>query len=176
MTDIQPAFTIDAVVQRIFELRGQRVMLDSDLAVLYGVSTKDLLHAVKRHLARFEDFVFRLSNEEWKNLRSQIAISGLKFQNGASSLWGKRLPAPYAFTKHGALMLSGVLNSSRADEISVLIIRAFVWLRQTMPGHKELAAKMAELENARQSFRLYSSLLSRQITHNAKLVFNRFLK
>ena len=176
MTNIQPAFTIDAVIQRIFELRGQRVMLDADLAVLYGVSTKDLLQAVTRHLARFENIVFRLSREEWQNLRSQSTISDLSFQNGGQSLWSGWLAAPYAFTKHGALMLSGVLNSSRADEISLLIIRAFVWLRQTIPGHKELAAKMTELENAKLSFKLYSSLLSRQITNNAKLVINRFLK
>jgi hypothetical protein len=138
MSDIEPVSTVDAIVQRIFELRGQRVMLDADLAVLYGVPTKALLQAVKRNPARFEDFFFQLSAEEWKNLRSQ---------NVTSSHGGRRY-APYAFTEHGALMLSSVLKSTRAEEISRMIIRAFVWLRQTIPAYKELAAKVAELESA----------------------------
>ena len=132
-------FTLDTVVRRIVELRGQRVMLDSDLAVLYGVETKVLLQAVKRNPARFEGFIFQLTNGEWDSLRSQIVTS-----NGR----GGRRYAPYAFTEHGALMLSSVLNSSRAVEISRLIIRAFVWLRQAVPDHQELAAKLMELESA----------------------------
>jgi hypothetical protein len=132
-------FTLDTVVRRIFELRGQRVMLDADLAVLYGVETKALLQAVKRNPARFEDFVFQLSAAEWDSLRSQFVTS-----NGR----GGRRYAPYAFTEHGALMLSSVLKSSRAEEISRMVIRAFVWLRQTAPAYQELAAKVAELENA----------------------------
>ena len=149
MTDIQPAITtMDAIVQRIFELRGQRVMLDSDLAVLYGVETKALVRAVKRHIDRFpEDFMFQLSPDEWEILRRQFGASSLRSQNVTSSHGGRRY-APYAFTEHGALMLSSVLNSPRAKEISVLIIRAFVWLRQTIPAYKELAAKVAELESA----------------------------
>jgi hypothetical protein len=135
-----PSFALDAVVRRIFELRGQRVMLDADLAVLYGVETGALVRAVKRNLDRFpEDFIFQLTVEEWENLRCQIGIS---------SSWGGRRTTPYAFTEHGSLMLSGVLNSPRAKDISVLIIRAFVWLRQAAPAHQELAAKVAELENA----------------------------
>ena len=148
MPEIQPAFTLDAVVQRIFELRGQRVMLDSDLAVLYGVETGALVRAVKRNLDRFpEDFIFQLSEEEWANLKCQIGISSLDVHNVTSKHGGRRF-APYAFTEHGALMLSGILNSPQAKEISVLIIRAFVWLRQTIPAYKELAAKIAELEEA----------------------------
>jgi len=139
---IQPTFTMDAIVQRIFELRGQRVMLDADLAVLYGVETGALVRAVKRNLNRFpEDFIFQLSTAEWDSLRCQIGI--LKLGRGQH-----RKYLPYAFTEHGALMLSSVLNSPRAKEISVLIIRAFVWLRQTIPAYKELAAKVAELESA----------------------------
>ena len=148
MTDNQLTHTTDAIIQRIFELRGQRVMLDSDLAELYGVETGALVRAVKRHLDRFpEDFMFRLSPEEWENLRCQIGTSSLRSQNATSSHGGRRYQ-PYAFTEHGSLMLSSVLNSPRAKEISVLIIRAFVWLRQTIPAYKELAAKVAELENA----------------------------
>jgi len=147
-TDIQPAInTTDAIIQRIFELRGQRVMLDSDLAELYGVPTKALLQAVKRNLARFEGFVFQISAEEWENLKCQISISNLRSHFVTSSHGGRRY-APYAFTEHGALMLSSVLKSTQADQISLMIIRAFVWLRQTIPAYKELAAKVAELESA----------------------------
>ena len=140
MSEIQPAFSVDSVAQRIFALRGQRVMLDSDLAVLYGVPSKALLQAVKRNAAKFEDFVFQLTTEEWASLRSQIVTS----KKGR----GGRRFAPYAFTEHGVLMLSSVLTSVRATEISRMIIRAFVWLRQTVPAYKELAAKVAELEEA----------------------------
>ncbi|MCL2457510.1 MAG: ORF6N domain-containing protein [Desulfobulbus sp.] len=141
MPDIQPSFTTDAIAQHIFELRGQRVMLDADLAVLYGVETRALLQAVKRNSDRFEDFVFQLSKDEWEFLRSQFVI--LKTGRGQH-----RKYLPYAFTEHGTLMLSSVLNSARATEISRLIIRTFVWLRQTVPAYKELADKVAELEAA----------------------------
>ena len=140
MTEIQPAVALDSIVQRIFELRGQRVMLDADLAVLYGVETRYIPRAVKRNPGRFpSDFAFQLSDEEWENLKSTFGIS---------SSWGGRRSAPYVFTEHGALMLSNMLNSAQADEISLLIVRAFVWLRQAIPAYKELAAKVAELESA----------------------------
>jgi hypothetical protein len=139
MSDAPAVFTVETIVQRILDIRGQRVMLDSDLAILYGVETKALLQAVKRNPARFEDFTFQLSKEESENLRSQIVTS---------SSWGGRRYAPYVFTEHGALMLSSVLKSSRATEISRMIIRAFVWMRQAVPAYQELAAKLAELEKA----------------------------
>lgn len=132
------AISPEAIVQRIFELRGLRVMLDADLAVLYGVETKYVVRAIKRNPGRFpSDFVFQLSDDEWKNLRCQI---------GTSSSWGGRRSVPYALTEHGALMLSSVLSSTRAEEVSLLIVRAFVWLRQSLPAHAELAARLAELE------------------------------
>jgi hypothetical protein len=147
--DIAAPFTIDTVVRRIFELRGQRVMLDSDLAVLYGVETRYIPRAIKRNPGRFPpDFAFQLSPDEWDNLKSTFGISSLSPQNGISKSWGGRRFAPYALTEHGALMLSSVLNSPRASEISLLVIRAFVWLRQTVPAYAELAAKVAELEAA----------------------------
>lgn len=134
-------FTLDTVVRRIVELRGQRVMLDSDLATLYGVETRYIPRSVKRNPGRFPpDFAFQLSDEEFDSLRSTFGISN-------KGRGGRRF-APYAFTEHGALMLSSVLNSPRADEISLLIIRAFVWLRQTVPAYQELAAKLMELESA----------------------------
>lgn len=114
-------------------------MLDADLAVLYGVETRAIVQAVKRNPHRFpEDFMFQLSSDEWTSLKSQTVIT-----NGR----GGRRYAPYAFTEHGALMLSSVLNSMQAAEISLLIIRAFVWMRQTVPAYKELAAKLEELES-----------------------------
>ena len=143
-------FTLDTVVRSISELRGQRVMLGSDLAILYGVEYRALIQAVKRNKDRFpEDFMFQLSAEEWGILKSQNVISSLKSQNGTSkNTWGGSRSAPYAFTEHGALMLSSVLRSPRAVEISLLIIRAFVWLRQTVPAYQELATKLMELESA----------------------------
>ena len=136
--EVQSPLVLEAVARRIFELRGQRVMIDEDLAILYGMPNKALLQAMKRNPAKFEDFVFQLFDEEWDSLRSQNVTS--KHGKG-----GRRF-APYAFTEHGALMLSSVLNSERATEISRMIIRAFVWLRQTIPAYKDLAAKVAELE------------------------------
>jgi hypothetical protein len=138
-TDIQPAFTLDSIAKRIFEIRGQRVMLDADLAGMYGAETGALIQAVKRNPERFPaDLMFQLSTPEWESLKSQIVTSN-KGRGGRRS-------APYAFTEHGALMLSSVLKSARAVEVSLLIIRAFVWLRKAVPAYKELADKVAELE------------------------------
>jgi hypothetical protein len=131
---------METVAERIFELRGQRIMLDVDLAVLYGVETRAIVQAVKRNPERFPpEFMFQLTSPEWEHLRSQNVIS-----NGR----GGRRFTPYAFTEHGALMLSSVLKSMRATEISLLVIRAFVWLRQIVPAHKELADRLTELEHA----------------------------
>ena len=147
MADIQQTFTLDTIAKRIFEIRGQRVMLDADLAVLYGVENRALIQAIKRNFERFPaDFMFQLSQGEWESLRCQIGTSSLRSQIVISNRRGGRRYAPYAFTEHGALMLSSVLNSQRATEISVLIIRAFVWLRQAVPAYQELADKVAELE------------------------------
>ena len=131
-----PAERIEA---RILLIRGQKVMVDSDLARLYGVSTKRLNEQVKRNRHRFPlDFMFQLSGEETESLRSQFATS--------SAGHGGRRYRPYAFTEHGAVMLASVLNSKIAVEASVQVVRAFVRLRQILATHKELAAKLAELE------------------------------
>jgi ORF6N domain len=131
---------IEAIASRIVVLRGQRVMLDADLAALYGATTKRLNEQVERNLERFpSDFMFRLTNHEVAILRSQFATS--------SFAWGGRRYTPRAFTEHGALMAAMVLNSPRATEVSVYVVRAFVELRDTLVAHKELAKRLNELES-----------------------------
>src|SRR5713101_8332820 len=132
---------IEAIASRIVVLRGQRVMLDADLAALYGVTTKRLNEQVKRNEERFpEDFMFRLTSAEVETLnRSQIATGSQKHRDPRF--------APYAFTEHGALMAAMVFNSPRATEVSVYVVRAFVELRDTLIAHKELAKRLDELES-----------------------------
>ena len=138
MANVPEAFSLEGIVRRIQEFRGHRVMLDADLAILYGVETRHITQAVKRNPERFpKDFMFQLTNDEWDSLRSQNVISKGR---------GGRRYAPHVFTEHGALMLSSVLTSERATEISVLIIRAFVWMRQNVPAYGEIAAKLREVE------------------------------
>ena len=138
---------IEQIERRIYLIRGHKVMLDRDLAELYGVSVSALNQAVRRHRRRFpDDFMFQLTWEEarvwWSHvlserLRSQIVIlkrgQHLKFR-------------PYAFTEHGILMLSSVLDSDQANQVNIAIMRAFVRLRQLLASHKELAHRMDELE------------------------------
>ncbi len=115
-------------------------MLDSDLAELYGVELRALIQAMKRNIDRFpDDFVFQLDKTELNSLKSQIVIS----KPGR----GGRRTLPYAFTEHGAVMLASVLNSPRAVEASIFVVRAFVRLRELAMTHKELAVKIAELEH-----------------------------
>lgn len=119
-------------------IRGQKVMLDADLAELYQVPTKRLNEQVRRNRGRFpKDFMFRLSAAETRNLRSQIATSS----------WGGRRNLPYAFTEHGVAMLSAVLASERAVKMSVVIIRAFVRMREMPANHKELALRVQRIED-----------------------------
>jgi hypothetical protein len=130
--------TPDHVERAILVLRGNKVLLDVDLAVLYGVSPKRLNEQVKRNRARFpDDFMFQLSEDESLNLRSQIATS---------SSWGGRRTTPYAFTEQGVAMLSSVLRSPRAIQVNVEIMRAFVRLRQLLQSNADLAKKLAALE------------------------------
>lgn len=124
----------------IFLVRGQRVMLDSDLAKIYGVQTKALNQALKRNLARFpRDFAFQLNAEEMNDLRSQIVTS----KTGS----GGRRYLPWVFTEHGAIMLASVLNSDHAVQMSVSVVRAFVSMREQLAASKELSQKLNELEN-----------------------------
>jgi len=128
---------IERVARAILVIRGEKVLLDSDLAALYGVTTGNLNKAVKRNAERFPvDFMFQLDAEEMANL---------KFQFGISS-WGGRRARPYAFTEQGVAMLSSVLNSERAVKVNIAIMRAFVKLREALDTNRELAKKFAELE------------------------------
>ncbi len=125
------------IVSQIHFIRGEKVILDADLAMLYGVEVKQLKRAVKRNIDRFPvDFMFELTNEEQKNLR---------YQFGTSS-WGGSRYKPFAFTEQGVAMLSGILNSKRAIEVNIEIMRTFVKLRQWLSSHKELEKKLNQLE------------------------------
>ena len=129
----------EAIEKVILVIRDQKVMLDSDLAEIYGVETKRLNEQVRRNIERFpSDFMFQLTAQEMKNLKSHFATS--------SSNWGGRRKLPFAFTEHGAIMAASVLSTPRAVEMSVFVVRAFVRLRTLLATHKELAAKFAELE------------------------------
>jgi hypothetical protein len=126
-----------AIQSKIYEIRGQKVMLDFDLATLYEVETRVLKQAVKRNIERFpKDFMFQLTKEELQNLRSQIVISS---HGGSRYL-------PSAFTEQGVAMLSSVINSEKAIEMNISIMRAFVMMRQYFLEHKELAEKIGALE------------------------------
>ena len=132
-----PAFAVES---RIFFLRQQRVILDAHIAELYGVPVKVLNQQVKRNRERFpEDFVFQLTAKEHELLRSQIVTS-------KKSRGGRRY-RPYAFTEHGAIMAATVLNSERAVQMSVFVVRAFVRLREMLATNRRLAGKIDELEN-----------------------------
>jgi hypothetical protein len=129
----------ERITRSILLLRGQKVLLDADLAELYGVETRALVQAVKRNLERFpEDFMFRLNAEELAALRSQSVISN-------TGRGGRRYP-PYAFTEQGVAMLSSVLSSPQAIAVNIEVVRAFVRLRQMLASNKEFAAKLTELE------------------------------
>ena len=137
MADAQSLIPVERIEKAILVLRGQKVMLSSDLALLYDVAPKALIQAVTRNLTRFpEDFMFRLNSEEFANLKSQIVTSS----------WGGSRKPPYAFTEQGVAMLSSVLRSQRAVLVNVEIMRAFVRLRQLLSSHADLVRKLDALE------------------------------
>jgi len=129
---------IPEVENLILEIRGHKVILDSDLAKMYEVDTKRLNQQVSRNIERFpKDFMFQLTGQEFTNLKLQIA----------TSRWGGRRTLPYAFTEHGAIMAASVLNTPKAVEMSVFIVRAFIRMRNFVMQNKELAQKITELES-----------------------------
>lgn len=128
----------EVIMNKIYLIRKQKVMLDSDLAELYGVETKQLKRQVRRNAARFpEDFMFELNAEEQQNLRSQIGTSS----------WGGTRYDPMAFTEQGVTMLACILSSERAIEVNILIIRIFTKLREMLLIHKDIFIKLEQLEN-----------------------------
>lgn len=128
---------VELVATKIMLIRGKRVMLDCDLAEMYGVKTKVFLQSVKRNAKRFpDDFMYQLTKQEVVILRSQ----------NVTSRWGGRRYLPYVFTEQGVAMLSTVLNSERAIQVNIAIMRAFVKLRELLLTHKDLAQKLEELE------------------------------
>jgi len=131
---------VERIEEAILLLRGQRVLLDEDLAELYEVETKNLIRAVKRNMTRFpDDFMFQLTQEEFDHLRCQNVTSKIPERGGRRYL-------PYAFTEQGVAMLSSVLRSPRAVQVNVEIMRAFVRIRRILGSHEELARKVAEME------------------------------
>lgn len=129
--------SVEHITQSILVLRGQRVLLDADLATLFGVTTRRLNEQVRRNRARFpDDFLFELTTIEFASLKSQFATSS----------WGGRRKLPLAFTEHGAIQAATILNSPRAVEISVYVVRAFVKLRELLGSNRELVRRFEELE------------------------------
>lgn len=160
MTALQPV-----IQSRILSLRGQRVMLDADLAQLYGVETRVLVQAVKRNRARFpEDFMFQLTAQEFADLKSQSVIS--------SAGHGGRRTAPYAFTEQGVAMLSSVLGSQRAVAVNIEIMRTFVRVRALAATHGDLAKRLSELEEKTEALAMQHDSFSRNTRNQLKQVFD----
>ncbi len=137
----------EQIREKIFVIRDEKVMFDTDLAELYGVETGALNRAVKRNIERFpEDFMFQLVQEEFDALRCQFGTSNLRSQFGISKKKGGRRYLPYVFTEQGVAMLSSVLKSKRAIQVNIEIMRAFVRLRDMIASHKDLARKLDALE------------------------------
>jgi hypothetical protein len=159
---------LEAIALRITVLRGQRVIIDADLAALYDVPTKRFNEAVKRNLAKFPpDFMFTLTEEEFAALRSQSATS-----NAGPVGRGGRRYAPRVFTEHGALMAATILSSPRAIEISVYVMRAFVRLRELATQHADLSKRLSELEDKTEALALNHDTFSRNTRNQLKQVFD----
>jgi ORF6N domain len=154
---------LEAITQRIVVLREQKVLIDADLAALYGVQTRRLNEQVRRNKARFpEDFIFELSAGEFANLKSRFATSS----------WGGRRKLPLAFTEHGAIMAATVLNTPRAVEVSVYVVRAFVKLRELVSSHRELARRLDDLEQKTEALAMNHDTFSRNTRNQLKQVFD----
>jgi len=157
MTTLIP---IELIASKIYLIRGIKVMLDRDLAELYGVETKRLKEQVRRNIERFpEDFMFELTKDEIKNLRSQFATSS----------WGGARYLPMAFSEHGVLMLSSVLNSERAVQVNIQIMRTFTKLREALLDNKDLGRELEELKQlTEERFRIVFETLDQLLTVESK--------
>ncbi len=147
---------LQIIQQKIFEIRGQKVIIDADLASLYEVETKVLNQAVRRNIERFpEDFMFRLTRKEWNNLRSQIVTSSLQIDDNKSimrsqivtSNYGGTRYLPYVFTEHGVSMAAGILKSDKAIQMNIAIVRAFIALRKFVLQYTDLVEQLKELKD-----------------------------
>ena len=182
--------TLDVYIEDlVYIVRGQKVMLDSDLALIYGVDTKRLNEQVKRNIVRFPvDFMFQLTEEEYEILRSQIATLKEKgtilrsrkatIKDGRGS---HRKYLPYVFTEHGAVMLASVLNSPQAIAASIKVVKVFVRLREILSTHKELAKKIEELEQKYDSkftdvFSALKELMGNHIENRERLILRKGIK
>ena len=153
----------ETVSDTIRLIRGQKVILDADLAALYGVETRRLNEQVRRNRTRFpEDFIFEMTEDEFANLKSQSATSS----------WGGRRKLPMVFTEHGAIMAATVLNTPRAVEVSVYVVRAFVQLRELMVGHRDLSKRLDDLEHKTEALALSHDTFSRNTRAQLKQVFD----
>ena len=158
----------ERIINRIFLVRGRKVMFDGDLAGLYGVETRELNQAVRRNIERFpNDFMFQLTAEEFAHLKSQIVISS----------WGGIRKKPLVFTEQGVAMLSSVLRSRQAIQVNIQIIRTFTKLRQLMASHEELRHKIEELERKSDQrfktiFELIKNLLDEKVKPRTKIGFS----
>lgn len=160
MSEIVP---VQSIVNKIYRFRGVNVMLDRDLAELYGVETKRLKEQVKRNIDRFpDDFMFELTKEEFEVLRSQNATSKMEGRGGVRYL-------PYAFTEQGVLMLSNILNSEKAVKVSIQVIRAFSMLKQMLSTHEDLKKKIEKMENSYDhQFRIIFAAIKQLIEEDLK--------
>ena len=155
--------TSELIASKICFLRGERVILDADLAVLYGIATKTLKQAVRRNIERFpDDFLFVLTEAEWKSLRSQFVT--LEMGRGKYSKY-----PPFAFTEQGVAMMSGIINSPRAVQTNIAIVRTFVALRKWMQSNKELENKIRQLEGKYdQQFKIVFDAIRQLIREDSK--------
>jgi hypothetical protein len=171
-TGTAPSLALEVITQRIFVLREQKVLLDADLAALYGVDTRRLNEQVRRNRARFpQDFIFELTTDEFANLKSQFATS-----SSIASNHGGRRKLPLAFTEHGAIMAATILSSPRAVEVSVYVVRAFLKLRELVATHQGLAKRLdaleAKLEEKTESLAMQHDTFSRNTRAQLKQVFD----
>ncbi len=162
----------ERITKAIYRIRNQKVMMDSELAEMYGVETKVLNQAVKRNMDRFpDDFMFQLSANEWENLKSQIVTAS----------WGGRRTSPYMFTEQGVAMLSSVLNSSTAIQVNISIMRVFVKMRQWSANYDELAKKLDKIseiqgehnEHIRNIYNVIEELVRPALTERPQIGFKK---
>ena len=163
----------EAITLRIATVRGQRVLLDADLAALYDVPTKRFNEAVKRNLTRFPaDFMLQLSADEWAASRSQFATLNAAGTVAGTGRGQHRKYLPYAFTEHGAIMAATILSSPRAIEVSGYVVRAFVRMRELAATHADLAKRLAELEDKTEALAMSQDTFSRNTRTQLKQVFD----